>query len=260
MGRCCCGLGGRGEKSDERTGLTTSASAHYDHIATVYDRQVDGIAANRDIRAAFLKRVAELAGPSSTILDFGCGTGTDAAWYAARGHRVVAYDVSTGMVDVLRSRCATEIAAGSIVPVIGGQRVLDDALSRLAPVDVVTANFAALNHVADLESVLAALAPRLRSGGVLVASLLNPLQRTDVRRRWWFKRVWINLWRDTVVVRGAVITYRHQVRALRRMVRRWFTIEEIATIDAAGRWSTARPSWRDLRRCEFRFFVFRKHA
>jgi SAM-dependent methyltransferase len=258
--RCCCGSGGREEKSDERTGLTDSITAHYDHIATDYDRQVDGIAANRDIRAAFRKRAAELVGPSSTILDFGCGTGTDAAWYAARGHRVVAYDVSTGMVDVLRSRCATEIAAGAIVPVVGGQQVLDDALSRIAPVDAVTANFAALNHVADLESVFAALAPRLRAGGVLVASLLNPLQRTDVRGRWWFKRMWINLWRDTVVVRGDVITYRHQVRALRRMARRWFTIEEIANIDAGGRWSTARPSWRDLRRCEFRFFVLRKRA
>jgi SAM-dependent methyltransferase len=240
--------------------MSEPTAAHYDAIAADYDRQVDGLAANRAMREAFRTRVAELAGPSSTILDFGCGTGTDAAWYAAHGHRVVAYDVSAGMVDVLGARCATEIAAGTVVPIVGDLHALVDALGRYAPIDAVAANFAALNHVADLEPVFAALAPHLRPGGVLVASLLNPLQRTDVRRRWWFKRMWINLWRDTVVVRGDVVTYRHQVRTLRRMARRWFTIEEIAHVDDTGRWSTAPPSWRELRRREFRFFVLRKRS
>ena len=148
---------------------------------------------------------------------------------------MVAYDVSAGMVDVLRARCATEIAAETVAPIVGDQHALDDALGRHAPIDAAAANFAALNHVADLEPVFAVLAPHLRPGGVLVASLLNPLQRTDVRRRWWFKRMWINLWRDTVVVRGEVVTYRHQVRTLRRMAARWFTIEEIAHVDDTGR-------------------------
>jgi SAM-dependent methyltransferase len=235
-------------------------AGYYDRIAVDYDGQVDGLASNRATRAAFCTRVSELAGASSTILDFGCGTGTDAAWYAAKGHHVVAYDVSAGMVDVLRRRCATEIAAGSVTPIVGDLGRLDHALQPITGVDAVAANFAALNHVADLEPVFAVLASHLRPGGVLVANLLNPLQRTDVRHRWWFKRMWINLWRGTVVVGGAVVTYRHQVRTLRRMARRWFTIEEIGHADEAGRWSIARLSWRELRRREFRFFVLRKHV
>lgn len=251
---------GASEKAAVGSGSEPTTTAHYDQIATDYDRQVDGLAVNRAMREAFRARVADIAGQSGTILDFGCGTGTDAAWYAARGHRVVAYDVSAGMVDVLRARCSSEIARGSVIPIVGDLEALEDALRRHAPIDAVAANFAALNHVPDLEPVFGVLAPHLRAGGVLVASLLNPLQRTDVRRRWWFKRMWINLWRDTVVVRGEVVTYRHQVRALRRMARRWFTIEEIAHVDDTGRWSTARSSWRDLRRREFRFFVLRKRA
>ena len=234
--------------------------AFYDRTAADYDRQVDGHAENRSIRAAFRTRVSELAGSSATILDFGCGTGTDAAWYAEQGHRVIAYDVSPGMMDVLRERCAEAIARGRVVPVVGDLRTLDGALRSVAPIDAVAANFAALNHLADLEPVLSLLAPHLRPGGVIVASLLNPLQRTDARRRWWLKRMWINLWRDTVTVRGMVTTYRHQMRTLRRMARRWFTVAELAHADGDGRWSTSRLGWRALRRLEFRFVVLRRRA
>lgn len=240
--------------------VTIETAAYYDRTAADYDRQVDGIAANRAMRAAFRSRVSELAGLSATILDFGCGTGTDAAWFADQGHRVVAYDVSPGMVDLLRERCAEEIARGRVVPVVGDLRTLDEALRPLAPIDAIAANFAVLNHLADLEPVLALLAPQLRSRGVVVASLLNPLQRTDARRRWWFKRMWINLWRGTVTVGGMVTTYRHHVRTVRRMARRWFTLYEIAHVDSAERWSTRRLGWRDLRRREFRFIVLQKRA
>ena len=240
--------------------MDSTTVAHYDRTAAEYDRQVDGIALNRATRAAFRTRVSELAGPTATILDFGCGTGTDAAWYAEQGHRVVAYDVSAGMVEVLRERCAKEIARGRVVPVVGDLRTLAEALRPLAPIDAVAANFAVLNHLADLEPVLALLAPFLRSGGVIIASLLNPLQRTDPRRRWWLKRMWINLWRDTVTVAGMVTTHRHHVRTVRRMALRLYTLDEVAHVDGAERWSTSRLGWRELRRREFRFVVLRKRA
>jgi ubiquinone/menaquinone biosynthesis C-methylase UbiE len=60
--------------------------------------------------------VSALVGTGGTILDFGCGTGTDAAWYAERGHRVVAYDVSSGMVEVLREQLAEAIARNVSCP------------------------------------------------------------------------------------------------------------------------------------------------
>src|SRR6188508_1226527 len=85
---------------------------HYDRIAGQYDDQVDGIPLNRAMREAFRQRVAVLVQPGGTILDFGCGTGIDAAWYAARGYRVIAYDISPAMVDVLRARCEDDIAQG----------------------------------------------------------------------------------------------------------------------------------------------------
>jgi SAM-dependent methyltransferase len=240
--------------------VSDRTASYYDRIAADYDAQVDGSASNRAMRDAFRTRVSALAGPSGTILDYGCGTGTDAAWYAARGHRVVAYDVSAGMLEQLRARCAEEVSRGVVVPVLGDLAVLDAALRAVPPIDVVAANFAALNHVPDLAPVLETLAEHLRPTGVVVASLLNPLQRTVSRRRWLLERMWLDLWRDTVVNRGETVTYRHQVRTVRRMARRWFDLEELAHADRAGQWSTAPLGWRDLRRHEFRFFVLRRRV
>jgi len=68
----------------------------YDAVAADYDALVDGRIDNVEMRLSFCERVVSVAGPGWVILDFGCGTGTDAAWYAAHGHRVMAYDVSPG--------------------------------------------------------------------------------------------------------------------------------------------------------------------
>jgi SAM-dependent methyltransferase len=241
-------------------GAAVDTVAFYDRTASEYDHQVDGLAYNRTTRDAFRTRVSELAGPAATILDFGCGTGTDAAWYASRGHRVIAYDVSAGMVDVLRSRCSDAIANSRILPVVGSMDDLGAALRSMGQVDAVAANFAVLNHFAQLEPAFAFIASHLRPDGVLVASLLNPLYRTDMRRRWWLKRVWLTLWADTVTVPGVVTTYRHHLRAVRRMAERTFTLEETAHADDESGWCTTRLGWRDLLRREFRFVVLRKCA
>src|SRR6185436_86417 len=88
---------------------------HYDFTASNYDGNVDGIPVNAAARVAFCLLVERAAGPTARILDFGCGTGTDAHWYAQRGHNVVAYDISSGMLDQLVAKCANDITNGRIV-------------------------------------------------------------------------------------------------------------------------------------------------
>ncbi len=219
----------------ELTADLLRTASYYDRMATMYDAQVDGVPDNRAIRNAFRSRVATLAGSGGTILDFGCGTGTDAAWYAGQGHRVIAYDISPAMLDVLRVRCAEAIAQGTIIPVIAGDvRGLELTLQQSPPLDAIAANFAVLNHVDDLAPLLASLSSHLTPGASLVAALLNPWYRADMKQRWWWRGLLGSLRTGAITLRGDVTTYRHFVRTILRMLPSPLTLVEKARCDASG--------------------------
>ncbi|MES2178530.1 MAG: methyltransferase domain-containing protein [Gemmatimonadota bacterium] len=197
---------------------------YYDAIAARYDADVDGVARNVTAREAFCRRVSAIAGPRGTLLDFGCGTGIDAAWYAARGHQVIAYDISRGMVNLLRTRCAAEIAAGVIAPVDGDLDNLIAMLERTGPVTAVAANFAVLNHFRDLNPLLRLLERYMVRDGAVIASVLNPFYRRDMKKLWWWRGAATSVWTGSIKVDGAVTTYRHFSRSLRRMAQPCFTL------------------------------------
>lgn len=182
--------------------------------------------ANAALRNAFRSRVSATAGSGSAILDFGCGTGTDAAWYASRGHRVIAYDLSHGMVALLRDRYPAEIAEGRITAFAGDLQALLGELERTGPVAAVAANFAVLNHVRDLQPLLSALAPHIVPDGHVVASVLNPFYWRDMRQGWWWRGVPRSLLTGAIKVAGEVTTYRHFMRTVRRMASPRFALVE----------------------------------
>jgi SAM-dependent methyltransferase len=191
-----------------------NTATFYDAAAARYDAEVDSSTVNASLRAAFRDRVAHFAGAANTILDFGCGTGADAAWYAAHGHRVVAYDISPGMIDVLRSRCGAEISSGMITPIAGDAGALISAMERITPVRAIAANFAVLNHIRDLRPVLATLASCLIRDGVIVANVLNPYYQRDMRQAWWWRGLPASIRTGAIKFEGAVTTYRHYPRAV----------------------------------------------
>lgn len=233
-------------------------AAYYDRIAPSYDAQVDGDSRNRAMRDAFRTRASTLARMGGTILDFGCGTGNDAAWYAARGHRVVAYDVSPGMVDELRARSARDVAHGRIVPVAGTLGDLAAVLAANAPVAAIAANFAVLNHFADLAPILRFLGTHLRADGAIVASLLNPVREGDMRQSWWWRGLPSSLSSGAITFRGDVTTHRHFVKTIRRAAEPELVVAEVAHVDAAGKWSIEPLGWRSAMQEPFLFVVLRK--
>jgi SAM-dependent methyltransferase len=243
----------------EDRGVDTGTTAYYDRVAADYDQQVDGLPVNRILRDGFRAHVSRLAGHASAILDFGCGTGSDAAWYAARGHRVVAYDSSAGMLDVLRVRCATEIADGRVLPIAGGLRELETTLKRLPPVSAVAANFAVLNHFDDLAPLFCLLRRYLAPDGAVVASLLNPWYRGDWRRRWWWRALPRSLWTGTITARAEVTTHRHFVGTVRRMAEPQFAVADVGSIDESGWRPQERFTWRAAS-SPFLFVVLRPRA
>ena len=120
------------------------------------------------------------------------------------------------------------------------------------------ANFAVLNHVHDLRSLLGLLASHLRPGGALVASLLNPLYKGEMRWRGWCKLQLMSQWSGAVTLRGEVSTYRPYLRTLRRMAKPHLALVEVGHIDEHGNWSRESVSWREIVRQQFHFVVLQR--
>jgi ubiquinone/menaquinone biosynthesis C-methylase UbiE len=78
----------------------------FDSVAEEYDAtftQTKIGKAQREIVWSYLDKV--LAGKENlNILEFNCGTGEDALWFAKKGHSVLATDVSDNMLEVTRRK------------------------------------------------------------------------------------------------------------------------------------------------------------
>ena len=114
--------------------------------------------------------------------DLCCGTGTQALMLARRGIQTFAVDLSPEMCRITRDKVRR---AGLPVRVIRA----DMRTFRLPqPVDLITCEFDALNHVprkSDLARVLKCAAASLEPGGHFAF---------DVNNRLAFERIWSNTW------------------------------------------------------------------
>ncbi len=161
---------------------------YYDSIASIYDAMLSDNPRTHWIREAFHDLVHQSVPAGSTLLDFGCGTGTDAKWYAAHGYNIVAYDQSSGMIQQLEEKCAVEIRDGLISTVLGDKSTLLREMQKIRSVQGIVSNFAVVNEVFDLAELFDCFSKCLDPGGRLVVSALNPIMWTvpeavSIRRR-----------------------------------------------------------------------------
>jgi SAM-dependent methyltransferase len=157
----------------------------FDAIASRYDELVSSDPRHAWVREAFQSLVAETVAPGGWLLDFGCGTGTDALWYAERGYRVIAYDNSAAMIAQLRAKCSAQIARGEIIPYHAEYGEFLKQELRPRPVAIVS-NFAALSVISDLSRLFAAWAEQVAPPGHIIVNVLNPFFWEEIfRPSWW---------------------------------------------------------------------------
>lgn len=212
------------------------ARAFYDALSSQYDAQLDVPDARRH-RACFWAMAAALLPSRAHILDFGAGTGIDAAHYAQAGHTVVAYDISPGMMSVLSERCATAIASGTIHPVCGTLDDLRGSHAGLSPFDAVISNFAVLNLIRDLDPVIRHFASVVRQGGLLLLTVQNPWFLGDITTIG-FWRAWLGFFTSHRLLRyesaATGETWRHLPTQVRRLARPEFRPVRVRSLRAAG--------------------------
>lgn len=224
-----------------------AASKGVVHTGAEYVRAITEHGSDRRARSAFRELVLRLAPPGGGLFDFGAGAGLDARFFAERGLTVRAYDNDPRMCEFLAQHCHDLIERGSITIETGSY---PEFLARgrtpgARPVDLVTANFAPLNLIADLPALFARFHTLTVPGGRVVASVLDPYYIGDARYGWWWRnlpRLW-QLGRYALPGAGGEIVRRSPADFGAQCVP-WFTLE--------GRCR--------LRACRFLFLVFRRNA
>jgi SAM-dependent methyltransferase len=137
-------------------------------------------------RPVFAKARQQILGPvlpgMESVCDLGCGTGGTAIEFAKAGYKASAVDLSPTMIRIAKEKAAK---AGLEVRFIRAD-MRKFKLPR--PVDLITCEFDALNHVPDkrgLKLVAQSVAKALRPGGYFYF---------DVNNRAAFENVWPLAW------------------------------------------------------------------
>lgn len=144
-------------------------AAAYDAIAADYDRLV---AEDAWMRAVLWRHYRRAIGPDSRVLEVGCGTGLDTFFLAEAGMRVVALDVSPGMVERLRAKLGDSPSGRRIEPRVQDAADLADWPGEAF--DAIVAAFASVNTIVDLPRFAEDSARLLRPGGRMILHLLAP--------------------------------------------------------------------------------------
>ena len=228
-----------------RTQTDTSVS-HYNTIAAQYDQMLSSVPGDRWVRQAFQSFVTRQVSPGKLLLDFGCGTGTDALSYVRRGYRVIAYDNSSGMLNELQHKCAAEIAQGQIVcTCLPYHEFLASQPGQSGPPpDAVVANFAVLNLIDELTPLFDFFARVLTPPGWVIVSVLNPFFWKEMIHPAWWKANRIDLASQTVRAHATSSTVtRHFVSRIDQAASGHFVRIDQASVGALVRYSKVIDSW-----------------
>jgi ubiquinone/menaquinone biosynthesis C-methylase UbiE len=127
----------------------------FDSLAASYDELWTASPTGRAQRDQVWRVVDRLFRRGDALLDIGCGTGEDAAHFAARGVKVHATDDSREMIRVAARRGGFTTAVMRAEDLDGERAGYDGAIS----------DFGALNCVADLPDVAKRIGAVVRPGG-----------------------------------------------------------------------------------------------
>src|SRR6185312_6124480 len=178
-----------GDKADSDYARTV---ANHDSLAHEYDQLITRNSQDLLARRTFRELVTRHISPGSTLLDFGCGTGLDALYYAQQGYRVLAYDNSPGMIARLKQRATAEIATGTITPISLEYPAFLKEVAGLPRFSAVVANFAVLNLVRATEPLFGILAAELLPPGWLILCILNAIHWPRIKDRGWWRDAFKN--------------------------------------------------------------------
>src|ERR1700761_4932577 len=115
--------------------------------------------------------VLQYLAPGSSILELNSGTGEDAIFFAHKGHKVHATDISAGMQQQLQLKVQKHQLGERVSNELCSYTSLDQ-LQNKGPYDLIFSNFAGLNCTDKLDKVIASFNPLLNTNGIVTLVVL----------------------------------------------------------------------------------------
>lgn len=145
---------------------------YWDSIAENYDQAFPETVIGRAQRDAVWRDLDKTFAPGMRVLELNCGTGIDAVHLAERGVRIVACDVSAGMISSARRR----LDASGFAPLVDLRVLPTEEIASLAseaPFDGAFSNFSGLNCVQDISRVARDLSLILKPGAKILLCMVG---------------------------------------------------------------------------------------
>lgn len=149
------------------------ATAAFDEQSVIFDELYSENTIVRYKRQRVRDHIQQYLLPHARILELNAGTGEDAIYFASKGYRVHATDISAGMQTQLKEK----VQAYGLDGVVTTERCSFTELDKLqirGPYDLIFSNFAGLNCTGDLDKVLRSFSSLLKPGGIITLVVLPP--------------------------------------------------------------------------------------
>jgi SAM-dependent methyltransferase len=125
------------------------------------------------MRLKVRRHVEALLPIGTRLLEINAGTGADAAYYAQRGYRVHATDLSAGMVAEIERK----ISLGGLDARLSSQQLSFTELEKIEqePFDGLLSNMGGVNCASDLRAITCSLPALLKPGAVVTWVVMPPI-------------------------------------------------------------------------------------
>jgi ubiquinone/menaquinone biosynthesis C-methylase UbiE len=147
------------------------AAAAFTGQAAVFDELYNADTIINYKRARVRRHILKHLAPGSSILELNCGTGEDATWFAKKGFKVHATDISAGMLyQLVQKRERFKLQRKVSFELCSYTNLAE--LKNRGPYDLIFSNLAGLNCSGELDKVLASLPELLKPNGMITLVML----------------------------------------------------------------------------------------